>query len=97
MQLLRLVVAMSFHIGVPTALKRSVWKLKFLQFGETSALFYQVASRWSADTFDVCHRRVPLSPAFEFEVHSRRVNLRVSRRQVAVSFASAVAAQARQR
>ena len=72
-------------------------KLKFLQFGETSALFYQVASRWSADTFDVCHSRVPLSAAFELEVHSRRVNLRVSRRQVAVSFASAVAAQARQR
>ena len=34
-----------------------------------------------------------MSPACEFEVHSKRVNLSVSRRQVAVSFASVVAAR----
>jgi hypothetical protein len=42
----------------------------------------------------VRHWGISLAPAWKTEVHSDRVNFRVSRRQVTVSFASMVAAQA---
>ncbi len=46
------------------------------------------------NAFGVRHWGISLAPAWKTEVHSDRVNFRVSRRQVMVSFASMVAVQA---
>jgi len=46
------------------------------------------------NAFGARHWGISLAPAWKTEVHSDRVNFRVSRRQVTVSFASMVAVQA---
>ena len=64
----------------------------YKDFFNAVIIYVKLILRWTWCLW--CPWCISLAPAWKTEVHSDRVNFRVSRRQVTVSFASMVAVQA---